>query len=69
VIAARRGIFWPVVLIAVGAAFLAANFGLLPNVSPLVLLSLWPLLLILAGIDIAIRRSSSTSTAAPDDSP
>jgi cell wall-active antibiotic response 4TMS protein YvqF len=51
-----RGFSWPLVLIAIGIIFLLANFGVIPGVSPLGLLNLWPLLLILAGVDIAAGR-------------
>jgi hypothetical protein len=52
----RRGLFWPLVLITLGLIFLLANLGYLGPVSLVALLSLWPLLLILAGIDIAFAR-------------
>jgi hypothetical protein len=52
----RRGFSWPLVLITIGIIFLLANYGLIPGVSALALLNLWPLLLILAGVDIAIGR-------------
>ncbi len=52
----RRGLFWPLVLITIGLVFLLVNYGLIPGVTALSLLSLWPLLLILAGVDIAIGR-------------
>ncbi|HKY50379.1 MAG TPA: DUF5668 domain-containing protein [Candidatus Limnocylindria bacterium] len=51
-----RGLSWPLVLITIGIVFLLVNFGLIPGVTVLSLLSLWPLLLILAGVDIAIGR-------------
>jgi hypothetical protein len=50
----RRGLIWPVLLISIGLAFLAANFGLIAPVSVVALLSLWPLVLIIVGIDIAV---------------
>jgi hypothetical protein len=53
---ARRGLFWPLLLITIGLVFLLVNFGLIPGVTALSLLNLWPLLLILAGVDIAIGR-------------
>jgi hypothetical protein len=53
---ARRGFAWPLVLITIGIVFLLANYGLIPGVTALSLLNLWPLLLILAGVDIAIGR-------------
>jgi len=52
----RRGLFWPLVLITIGLVFLLVNYGLIPGVTAVSLLSLWPLLLILAGVDIAIGR-------------
>lgn len=52
----RRGFAWPLVLITIGIIFLLANYGLIPGVTALSLLNLWPLLLILAGVDIAIGR-------------
>ena len=52
----RRGLSWPLVLITIGIVFLLVNFGFIPGVTALQLLSLWPLLLILAGVDIAIGR-------------
>jgi hypothetical protein len=53
---ARRGLFWPLLLITMGLVFLLVNFGLIPGVNALALLNLWPLVLILAGVDIAIGR-------------
>lgn len=52
----RRGLSWPLVLITIGLVFLLVNFGFIPGVTAFSLLSLWPLLLILAGVDIAIGR-------------
>ncbi len=52
----RRGLFWPLLLITIGLVFLLVNFGFIPGVTALSLLNLWPLLLILAGVDIAIGR-------------
>jgi hypothetical protein len=54
--ATRRGLFWPLLLITIGLVFLLVNFGFIPGVTALSLLNLWPLLLVLAGIDIAIGR-------------
>ena len=52
----RRGLIWPLLLIAIGLAFLAANYGLIGPVSVVALLSLWPVILIIVGIDIAVGR-------------
>lgn len=51
-----RGLSWPLLLITIGLVFLLVNYGVIPGVTALSLLSLWPLLLILAGVDIAIGR-------------
>jgi cell wall-active antibiotic response 4TMS protein YvqF len=53
---ARRSLSWPLILITIGLVFLLVNFGFIPGVTALSLLTLWPLLLILAGVDIAIGR-------------
>jgi len=52
----RRGVFWPLLLIALGLIFLLQNFGFVSGVSWLAVASLWPLLLILIGLDIAFAR-------------
>jgi hypothetical protein len=52
----RHGLFWPLILIGAGLVFLLANYGLIQPVSFLALLALWPVLLILLGIDIAFAR-------------
>jgi len=52
----RRGLIWPLILIAIGVVFLLANFGYLAPISVVALFSLWPLILILIGIDIAVAR-------------
>ena len=62
----RRGLFWPLILIVIGTVFLLANFGYLGRVSLIALLNLWPLLLILAGIDIAFGRRWPVATLAAD---
>ena len=53
---ARRGLFWPLLLITIGLVFLLVNFGFIPGVTAVSLLNLWPLVLILGGVDIAIGR-------------
>jgi hypothetical protein len=55
-VTARRGVFWPLLLIALGLIFLLQNFGFISGVSWLAVASLWPLLLILIGLDIAFAR-------------
>jgi hypothetical protein len=55
-VTARRGVFWPLLLIALGLIFLLQNFGFISGVSWLAVASLWPLLLVLIGLDIAFAR-------------
>jgi hypothetical protein len=55
-VTARRGVFWPLLLIALGLIFLLQNFGFISGVSWRAVASLWPLLLVLIGLDIAFAR-------------
>lgn len=48
--------FGPIVLIALGAGLLLANLGLLPAINWGLLWQLWPLLLILWGINLLVRQ-------------
>jgi len=49
-------IFWPILLIAVGVLFLLSNMGLLPF-SPWQFWKLWPLILVVIGLDILLEIS------------
>jgi cell wall-active antibiotic response 4TMS protein YvqF len=62
----RRGMFWPLVLIGVGVVALLANYGIVPPVSVVALLALWPVLLVLLGIDIAFARRWPLPTIAAE---
>jgi hypothetical protein len=62
----RRGVFWPLLLIALGLIFLLQNFGFISGVSWLAVASLWPLLLILLGLDIAFARRWPLPTLAAE---
>lgn len=62
----RRGVFWPLLLIALGLVFLLSNFGVISGVSWLAIASLWPLLLILIGLDIAFARRWPLPTLAAE---
>lgn len=53
----RRGIFWPVILIVVGAVFLLDNLGLLANDLAFTILSLWPALFVYWGLSGLFRRN------------
>ena len=52
----RRGLLFPLVLVVLGAALLAGNLGYLAPISARALFDLWPVLLILAGIEVALGR-------------
>lgn len=52
-----RGLIWPLLLIATGVTFLLANFGYLaPFDIGRAITVLWPLALVLVGIDLALSR-------------
>ncbi len=52
----RRGYLFPVLLILVGAFFLLGNLGYMPALSWRAVISLWPVLLILFGIELIVAR-------------
>lgn len=52
----RPSLFGPIVLIAIGGYFLMLNAGLIPLISWRILLRLWPVLIIVAGLDVLLRR-------------
>ncbi|MCJ7715708.1 MAG: DUF5668 domain-containing protein [Anaerolineales bacterium] len=52
----RRSYFGPILLIAIGFVFLAHNLGFIPGEGWETILKLWPVLLIVAGVDDLIRR-------------
>jgi hypothetical protein len=66
VIVVRRGLIWPLLLIVFGSVFLLANFGLIAPFSALAIFNLWPLILILVGVDIAIGRRWPLAALAVD---
>lgn len=53
-----RSLFWPIVLIGVGVFWLLGNLGILPENYLWTLFRLWPLALIVIGLDIMIGRRS-----------
>jgi hypothetical protein len=59
----RPGLFWPLLLIAVGGVVLLNNFGLLPAGLWQALLELWPVVLILIGLDMLFGRRTGGSVA------
>lgn len=61
----NRGIVWPILLIALGIAFLLANFGYIPALDVgRAFITLWPLVLVMIGIDLAIGRRSPSAALA-----
>lgn len=53
-----RSFFWPIVLIGFGVIMLLANLDLIPMPSMRMLVRLWPLALVILGLDILIGRRS-----------
>lgn len=58
--APRRGpdLFWPIILIGAGVIFLLANLGLIPSNPWPIIWNLWPVILIVIGLDILFGRRS-----------
>jgi hypothetical protein len=59
----RPSLFWPLVLIGLGALLLLQNFGLLPTGLWPALTQLWPVIFILLGLDMLVGRRSSAGVA------
>ncbi len=51
-----RSLFWPIVLIGIGVIWLLSNIGLIADLSLGILLRLWPLVLIVIGLDLLFGR-------------
>ena len=58
----RPSLVWPVILIGIGVLYLLRNLGVLSVSVWLPLLRLWPLVLILLGIEILVGRRSPTAS-------
>lgn len=58
-----RSLFWPVILIGVGLIWLLHTLGFIPLANINALLSLWPLILIVIGLDLLIGRRSAVASA------
>ncbi len=59
----QRSLFWPILLIGIGVVWLLGNIGLLPDFNFRLLLSLWPLILIVGGLNLLIGRRSPLLSA------
>ena len=53
-----RSLFWPVILVGVGALWLMTNLGVISPDSLLVLVRVWPIFLIVIGLDLLVGRES-----------
>jgi hypothetical protein len=51
-----RSIFWPIILLGVGAVWLLSNLGYIQSIDIGFLVRLWPILLIIIGLDILFGR-------------
>ncbi|MCC7358606.1 MAG: hypothetical protein IT317_03965 [Anaerolineales bacterium] len=60
----RPGLFWPLILIGLGALLLLQNLGYLPAGLWAALAQLWPVVFILLGLDLLVGRRSSAGAAA-----
>lgn len=59
----RPSVFWPLVLIGIGALLLLENLGMLPTGLWPALIQLWPVLFILLGLDMLVGRRSPAAVA------
>ncbi len=53
-----RSFFWPILILGIGVIWLLTNLGYIQAVSWATLLRLWPVLLIVAGLDLLFGRIS-----------
>jgi hypothetical protein len=53
-----RSLFWPILLIGAGVVWMLANLNLIPAISWRLLIRMWPLFLIVAGLDVLFGRRS-----------
>lgn len=54
----NRSFFWPVVLIGVGLVWLLSNMGIIPAASLALAWRLWPLIIIIIGLDLIFGRKT-----------
>ncbi len=58
-----RSLFWPVLLIGLGVIFLLSNLDIIKPVNANALFALWPLILIVIGLDLIFARRSPLAGA------
>jgi len=58
-----RSLFWPFVLIGIGVVWLLTNLGIVPESNLAILWRLWPLLLVVIGLDLIFGRLSPVAGA------
>ena len=51
-----RSFFWPVILLGAGVIWLLSNLEVIPTESLWILFQLWPVLIIMAGLDVLFAR-------------
>ncbi len=51
-----RSFFWPVILLGAGVIWLLTNLGMIPTQNLWILFQLWPVLIIVAGLDVIFAR-------------
>ena len=51
-----RSFFWPVILLGTGVIWLLSNLNIIPSENLWILLRLWPVLIIVAGLDVLFAR-------------
>ena len=51
-----RSFFWPVIMLGAGVIWLLTNLGIIPTENLWILFQLWPVLIILIGLDVIFAR-------------
>lgn len=54
----NRSFFWPIILIGAGLVWLLVNLNIIAPVSPNALLRLWPIILVVIGLDLLFGRNN-----------
>jgi hypothetical protein len=59
----HRSLFWPIILVGVGVLWLLVNLNVIAQVDFSSVLRLWPLLLVVIGLDLLLGRQNAWSGA------